>query len=435
MTARDFRDEQEYFLARRRLHLRALHGWGVVCGLEIEPHPDADCRAAGWVVVRPGIAVDCHGREVILTERTPVCLPALMRDDAPHEEAPPGDGYDPNGKPGQEWDTTGRPDDDKDFLLGIRYAEVCVEPVPVLIDESGCRQRTTPNRVREQPAFRFRPYQECDGCWLPHGPNCASCPPNPGSDFPADCDAPPHDFTRPLCPCGDAGFVPLARFKIHRQPDGAVTDAGSANRRPPQWDVSGRRYLFGPLHPFTLTHICGVNWAHGGTTNVRQLQEGDGRKGVPGGWARLVITFDRPLCESLPPAEEPGWLVEEPHPRRPRLYDNVLRVEFEHQVYGTLPLAGPDNRRYRLSDDRKQLYYEFETSRVNVQLPKCEPVIIRVALNCDFLPDEYGRAVDGNHLRGSLGWAERCRTGDGVEGGVFESWFQLTGLHDQEARQ
>jgi hypothetical protein len=203
-------------------------------------------------------------------------------------------------------------------------------------------------------------------------------------------------------------------------------------------DLTGRRYLFGPLHPYTLTHICKVNWAHGGATSLNDLDippasalaavAGAAAAATPR-WCRLTLEFDRPLCPSLPAAEEPGRLVGPAEARLPGFYQNVLRVEFEHQVYGSLPLAGPGHRRYRLSDDRKQLHYEFRTDHLNDQLWTCGVVIVRVTLNCDFLPDEYGRAVDGNHLRGSLGWRpDWGRTGDGVEGGVFESWFQLTGL-------
>src|SRR5688500_10314645 len=65
MTARDFRDEQEYFLSRTRLHNRMMHGWGIVCGLFVVPHPDKNC----WddaVVVKCGLAIDCCGREVVV---------------------------------------------------------------------------------------------------------------------------------------------------------------------------------------------------------------------------------------------------------------------------------------------------------------------------------------------------------------------------------
>ncbi|MCZ7640211.1 MAG: hypothetical protein M5U12_31655 [Verrucomicrobia bacterium] len=53
----------------------------------------------------------------------------------------------------------------------------------------------------------------------------------------------------------------------------------------------------------------------------------------------------------------------------------------------------------------------------------------RVLLKCDFLADarpagERGRAPDGNHLPPWFG-SPNYRTGDGVEGGAFESWFDL----------
>lgn len=35
----DFRDAQTYFLEKLRLHQRCLHGWGVVCGLEVSVKP------------------------------------------------------------------------------------------------------------------------------------------------------------------------------------------------------------------------------------------------------------------------------------------------------------------------------------------------------------------------------------------------------------
>ena len=57
MTARDFTDEQRYFLSRHWLHNRLLHGWGIVCGLRVRYHWNPDCRDR-WVIVEPGIAID-----------------------------------------------------------------------------------------------------------------------------------------------------------------------------------------------------------------------------------------------------------------------------------------------------------------------------------------------------------------------------------------
>jgi hypothetical protein len=67
LTAADFEAEQQYFLARQRRHNRCLHGWGVVCGLEVNVRGDSE------VVVEPGLALDCAGNEIV------VCQPSSAR--------------------------------------------------------------------------------------------------------------------------------------------------------------------------------------------------------------------------------------------------------------------------------------------------------------------------------------------------------------------
>ena len=51
-------------------------------------------------------------------------------------------------------------------------------------------------------------------------------------------------------------------------------------------------------------------------------------------------------------------------------------------------------------------------------------IFARVVVKCDFLIDEEGRPVDGNHLDGKV------PTGNGVRGGDFESWFELINLEN-----
>jgi competence ComEA-like helix-hairpin-helix protein len=48
----------------------------------------------------------------------------------------------------------------------------------------------------------------------------------------------------------------------------------------------------------------------------------------------------------------------------------------------------------------------------------------RVMVKGDFIRDQDGRAVDADHLPK---WLPDERTGDGMEGGLFESWFFLEG--------
>lgn len=64
----DFRDEQRYHLDRMRRHNRYLHGWGAVNGLEV------GAESADSVSITPGLAIDCAGNEVVVTEmqRVPV---------------------------------------------------------------------------------------------------------------------------------------------------------------------------------------------------------------------------------------------------------------------------------------------------------------------------------------------------------------------------
>jgi hypothetical protein len=57
----------------RRFGLRRLvAGWGVVCGLDVTPDPD---NPAG-LIVTPGYAVDCPGRDLLLTNPYPLDLSA-----------------------------------------------------------------------------------------------------------------------------------------------------------------------------------------------------------------------------------------------------------------------------------------------------------------------------------------------------------------------
>lgn len=64
MTAEDMCAEQDYFLERLRRHNRLLHGWGVVCGLQVTAAPTA---SQPWrVKVSGGYALSPVGDEIAL---------------------------------------------------------------------------------------------------------------------------------------------------------------------------------------------------------------------------------------------------------------------------------------------------------------------------------------------------------------------------------
>jgi hypothetical protein len=63
LTAAELNLEQRYFLQRARRHLRLVHGWGVVCGLNVVPV----AGSGGWeFVVCPGYGIGPCGDELLL---------------------------------------------------------------------------------------------------------------------------------------------------------------------------------------------------------------------------------------------------------------------------------------------------------------------------------------------------------------------------------
>jgi len=66
ITQADLNNEQSYLLAKNRLHNRYLHGWGVVCGMQVVC---SECD--GWVTVKTGYAIDPCGNDIIVCADQP----------------------------------------------------------------------------------------------------------------------------------------------------------------------------------------------------------------------------------------------------------------------------------------------------------------------------------------------------------------------------
>ena len=62
--------DQRYLLQRLRRHNRRLHGWGVVCGLNVVPGNDA--RRPWEILVCPGYALGPYGDEIKIDCAVPV---------------------------------------------------------------------------------------------------------------------------------------------------------------------------------------------------------------------------------------------------------------------------------------------------------------------------------------------------------------------------
>jgi hypothetical protein len=75
LTAADLGAAADYSSLLRRLHNRALHGWGVVLGLAV-----TGVRGARSVQVSPGLALDRSGRELLLPAAVEVAVPPVAAE-------------------------------------------------------------------------------------------------------------------------------------------------------------------------------------------------------------------------------------------------------------------------------------------------------------------------------------------------------------------
>ncbi len=132
LVERDFTDEQRYFLGKHRRHNQHLHGWGVVCGLRVKQHPNPACRSQ-YVLIEPGYAVDCCGREIVVEQEQTIDLRArfLAWWQEQHRDAPID--------PATDDPAASEPDAGEHTLqICLRYLECPTEETPALFGDCGC---------------------------------------------------------------------------------------------------------------------------------------------------------------------------------------------------------------------------------------------------------------------------------------------------------
>jgi hypothetical protein len=124
MTVRDFKSEQEYFNEKRWLINRMVHGWGVVCGLDVEK---IDAKT---VKVKPGLAIDCCGREMLVCEPQVISLKPEANEC--HKE-----------KHAQQGDTN------IIYAICLKFKECRTEPVPLAPSVCDQKEKCGFNRIRD----------------------------------------------------------------------------------------------------------------------------------------------------------------------------------------------------------------------------------------------------------------------------------------------
>jgi hypothetical protein len=266
------------------------------------------------------------------------------------------------------------------FLLCLRYDETNEQPVPALDDSGGCAEHLEYTYVREGYRLEVHRLDEAE-----IGPGCWPMPNDP--DAPPEQEQPEEEgCLKPNCPCGK--LVPLALIDFD--------DEGEL-----QIDLGGRRSI--PGTPQTLTHICGFNWEHGRTEEVQEFHYRHEHHELH----RLIVHFDRPLRR-----------YEEDDPQRYALGINahtfLVQWKGDEESLEFIP-AHPRHPPHYSPNLGAAVFvidpYFLERLRGEIT--------VYVTLRCDFILDEHGKPVDGDHLRGTV------PTGNGIAGGTFESWFRL----------
>ncbi len=134
VTAEDMMLEQEYFRNRMRLHNRLLHGWGVVCGLQVAPVAKKDGTGGlePWKVkICPGAAIGPYGDDIMAPCEVEIDL---------RQDSISGSSIEPCGAIGDVWcsDVWLDRSEDRILYLAIKYAEVPARPVHVQPAGCGC---------------------------------------------------------------------------------------------------------------------------------------------------------------------------------------------------------------------------------------------------------------------------------------------------------
>ena len=403
LTERDFTAEQRYSINKLRLHHIGLHGWGVVCGLKVKPHPHCPERR---VVVEPGLAIDACGREIRVPKEVELELPTDEPSAVAIEDpCPPDEADESNESTGNE-EQTERSEPTLNLYVCLRYVEWQTDPTPAPFDECACGSNgTRPNRILEGYDIQiltkepegFEQVRAEKEKWESSDPHKIYESLFTGCPEPSDINCVPLAFISDFTP-GEA--VKAESIHIHR-----------CRQLLPSTTVLDRliRSILKTLPTGNLTKIIEIGWNHRREYHFHDFMRlFIGEHGTPG----FEITFDRPVRkEGITPRTFQAIAV--------RYLENTHGAGQPEVVPATVRLNHPRTKAHLHID---QHYARNRLERVRFDL--------YLLLRCNQVIDDHGRPVDGNLLAG-LDSENReylgatFPTGDGIVGGTFESWIHV----------
>jgi hypothetical protein len=434
LTERELTAEQRYHIDKLRLHQLGLHGWGVVCGLKVTPHPE--CPSL-YVVVKPGLAIDAAGREILVRSCVECPLPRPPATKPPAEDpcpseysapAPPpppqskesadasagkgGAASDPSSMPasgGYPASSSPCPDVPKpcptqtELYVRLRYVECETEFTPAPFDECSCNgTEQKPNRIVE--GYCIDVLRDKPDDWERVIQSFADCPVDECDDI----------YKELLCACPDPcwpSYIPLAVI-CNYIPGEPVTPLMIDNRgvRPllPSTHRLDQliRCILANIPAKTTTRIRDFNWTHGQSYHCNEFM----RLFVEDhyGPRHFEVAFSRPvIAQCLSTQVYQATVV-----RHDRGHEGGFIEVVPAHVW-----AEPDGSKFYLRIDKR--FAEHCLRGVTFDL--------QITLRCDVVLDEWGVPVDGDLLARKEGPSPvvKAPTGNGIPGGSFVSWIRV----------
>ena len=365
LSARDLAAEQEYLNEKRWLINRMILGWGVVCGLDV-------CLENGCLVVRPGLALDCCGRELL------VCEPAMVDAGKIAEEL----GVDPSGKY-----------EPIPWVLCLEYRECRTEPVKLPPSRDQKEPGREYNRIRDDYRLSIRRWK--DACPEDHSEEC--CPyESLGRETPIHKALVARSQKCPKCKDCECVLLATGTLTTGYPPQINLYADGWKYRR----IVYTNSALASLLRCFHggLAHIKEINWEPGCHYQIDDFFDRLGKE-------HLKVTFDQPMNQ--------------------RTVTNVrsCRLSIFISPDGEscpVPVLIPVER---IEYDDCTAIYCFDDDCIERELrTSCKklkkPADVELVLHGSMIHDKSGRALDAELIAD-------FPTGNGVEGGEFIAYFSV----------
>jgi hypothetical protein len=382
MTVRDFSAEQRYFNEKRWLVNRMVGGWGVVCGLEVKKKDGEQNK----VVVTPGLAIDCCGREILVCEEQTVDLTPKTSECHAADKAQKAD--------------------NKRYVVCLEYFECKTELVNLPPESCDKHEGYEYNRIRDSFKIRVIPEEDCKT----EKPCGKICPLENEKAKRASihhylCEKQSRECGEcPECPCLVIALITISPSK--RDPDNPSVRIEQCTWRKL---VYTNPVLFDLIDCFhgNLPHVTGINW----TENGHHMTYKEFRDSI---WSDgVTVKFDRKMNGDTINGDTFLFKV---------LMEEAETGNYRYEMV-------PGNVEYHDSNDiysatfkiesawLKDVYFGF--SRMREKGGK-----FFVVLKGDFILSAEEecipvRALDGNFIGGKL------PSGNGTQGGDFESWFYV----------